>query len=310
MAKIAIDACTLHVVEDDDARRIFNESLGREGDWSSELMKYRMTSSWQDDWVVEVGNWLARARQLGFENDVLRPITGLRGSSGLRAESDPVHRTVTQWLFHTMVAHYFAGIGWRFIASEPRTGLLRADGTLADIDLQFASPSGIEVDLQVKASGTLGLHDNVVDPHIITAVTHAAAQLPEPAPGPSMIVVGGQRGWWLSADVNVLEVLIGPTYQYPDGSLLLHEDDLGALSRWDHVSAILALDYRRSLADFDYSCTVLLNPWAYQRSDPDWFPHSRILECVDGQFTWHRGHPTVSTFRDGARIAAPRGRDR
>jgi len=308
VAKIAIDAASLHVVDDEAARRIFSESLGREGDWSSDLMKYRMTSFFQDDWVVEVGNWLARARALGFEDDVLRPIAGMRGGVGLRDAADPVHRNVTQRLFHAMVAHYLAGIGWRFIASEPRDGLLRADGTLADVDLQFAAPDGTVVDLQVKASGTLGLHDNVVDPRIITSVTHAAEQLPNPAPGPSMIVVGGQRGWWLSADIDVLEHLIGSTSLYPDGTLLLPTDELGPLSRWDHVSAILALDYRRSLSDFDYACTVLLNPWAYQRSDPSWFPHSRVLEFVDGEFRWHRGPPAASTFRDGARIAGRRKR--
>lgn len=308
MVKVAIDASRLHIVEDEEARRIFTASLGGEGDWSSELMKYRMTSSWQDDWVVEAGNWLARARALGFENDVVGPIVGLRGSAGMRDQADPVHRNVTQRLFHAMVAHYFSGIGWRFIASEPRTGLLRADGTPADIDLQFAAPDNTVVDLQVKASGTLGLHDNVVDSHIIASVTHAAEQLPDPAPGPSLIVVGGQRGWVLSGDIDVLEVLLGPTCLYPDGSLLLHADELGAMFRWDHVSAVVALDYRRGLSDFDYACTVLLNPWAYQRCDPNWFPHSRVLECGDDRFEWHRGHPTASTFRNGARIAPPRER--
>ncbi|HEU0029881.1 MAG TPA: hypothetical protein VFQ53_04555 [Kofleriaceae bacterium] len=305
MTKVAIDASAIHVVTDEDARRIVSESLGRDGDWSSELMKYRMTSSWQDDWVVEVGNWLARARTLGFEDHVLRPINGQRSADGSRDASDPVHRNVTQRLFHAMVAHYFAGIGWRFIASEPNHSLLRRDGTPADIDLQFEAPDGTHVDFQVKASGTLGVHEHVVDARILESVAHAADQLPDPAPGPSIIVVGGQRGWPLSGDIDVLEELIGPTAQYPDGTLLLHENEFGSLAQWDHVSTVIALDYRRGLSDFDYGCTVLLNPWAYQRSEPSWFPHSRVLECCDNVFRWHRGHPESSTFR-GACIAPPR----
>ena len=163
VSKVAIDASAIHVVSDDDARRAFADALGREGDWSSELMKYRMTSTWQDDWVVEVGNWLVRARTLGFEDHVLRPINGQRLAAGSRDADDPVHRNVTQRLFHAMVAHYFAGIGWRFVASEPTHSLLRHDGTPADIDLQFEAPDGTEVDFQVKASGTLGHHDTVVE---------------------------------------------------------------------------------------------------------------------------------------------------
>jgi hypothetical protein len=52
--RIAIDAHTLHIVTDDDARARFQKLLGTGTAWQSGLMQYRTTSAWQDDWVIEV----------------------------------------------------------------------------------------------------------------------------------------------------------------------------------------------------------------------------------------------------------------
>lgn len=70
--RIAIDAHALHFVSDEDARARFHALLGKGADWQSALMQYRTTSDWQDDWVIEVGNWLARADSLGYLDLILR----------------------------------------------------------------------------------------------------------------------------------------------------------------------------------------------------------------------------------------------
>src|SRR5262249_46242620 len=155
----------------EDARARFHELLGKGEEWSSELMQYRTTSDWQDDWVIEVGNWLARAQSMRYLDSILQRVQPLRTAEGQREDGDPVHRELTHWLAQLMTAHYLLGIGWGFGASEPRVTDLRGDGTRADVDLQlFAPSSGLLVDMQVKASGTLGLHDHEVDEHIRTGV--------------------------------------------------------------------------------------------------------------------------------------------
>jgi len=49
-----------------------------------------------------------------------------------------------------------------------------------------------------------------------------------------------------------------------------------------------------------------MNPWATYSLDPAWFPHSRVLSCQDGVFSWIRGRPYASTFPTRTRFAPPR----
>lgn len=302
--KVAIDAHVLHIVSDEDARARFHVLLGKGEGWKSELMKYRTTSDWQDDWVIEVGNWLARAQSMGYLDFILQRVQPQRTADGRRDEGDDVHRNVTQWLAQAMAAHYFLGIGWGFGAWEPRVTDLRGDGAPADIDLQLFAPSGGPlVDMQVKASGRLGLHDHEVDEQIRAGVRNAIPQLPDPPLGPALIVMCAQRDWPLSGYTHALEPMIGRTCGYPDGRVLLHDDVRGELAAASHVSGIAMLDYRRGWTSFDYGCSVLMNPWATYPLDPAWFPHSRVLSCTDSVFCWIRGTPSASTFPTGTRFA-------
>lgn len=305
--KVAIDVRALHVVSDEEAREVFRELLGQPEEWNSPLVRYRMTSAFQDDWVIEVGNWLARARSLGFVEDVLQPdsLRDLRAREGQRDESDPVHRTLMQWLAQAMVPYYFLSTGWAFGSSEPGVTDLRADGTLADVDLQLYAPGGGPlVDMQVKGSGTLGRSQ--VDEDILEALDYAITQLPDPPLGAALVVICAQRSWWLSADVDVVETLIGSTSGYGNERVLLHDDERGRFATASHVSGVVILDHRRSLPNSDYGCTVLMNPWATYELDPAWFPHARVLSCHDGVFSWIRGAPHASTFPTRTRFAPPR----
>jgi len=91
-----------------------------------------------------------------------------------------------------MATHYFVGTGWAFHAWEPTVDENRRSGIRADVDLQLVV-GGVLVDLQVKASGTLGLHDSEVDAHIRQGVRNAADQLPAQATRPSLIVMSAQH---------------------------------------------------------------------------------------------------------------------
>lgn len=311
--KVAIDAHLLHVISDEDARARFRALLGKGPAWASGMMRYRTTSDWQDDWVIEVGNWLARADSLGYLDFILRNVQPLRTRIGTHdgAEGDGVHKKVTQQLAQAMAVHYFVGIGWGFGGFEPKVTELRASGIPADVDLQLHPPTNtLLVDMQVKASGTLGLPDAQVDPQIRTGATNAIAQLPVPPARPALVVMSAQRGWWLSGDTYALETMIGSPSGYGGGRVLLHDDAYGELAAAPHVSGIAMLDYRRS-STFDYSCTVLMNPWATHRLDPAWFPHSRVLSCMSGVFSWIRGEPNATYFLTGTRFApGPRGAQR
>lgn len=301
--KVAIDAHALQVVSDAEAVRTFEELLGLGDVWVSELMRYRTTSQWQQDWVIEVGNWLARARSLGFLDRLLAPVLPQRSANGTRDAADQVHRNVTQQLAQAMVVHYLVGTGWTLDAYEPAVTDLRRDCTRADVDLRMCPTRFVNVDIQVKASGTLGVHDRQADAHILAGVANGFEQLPDPPLGPALIIVAAQRSWPLYADTHVLEGLIGSTDGYDDGRVLLHAERRGGFATATHVSGIVALDHRRDIDESDYGCAVLQNPWADYPLDPGWFPHARVLSCVDGVFTWLRGTPGATTFPIGTRFA-------
>lgn len=298
-ARVAIDVAALHLVSVDDAIGIFDETLGSGSAWTSPLMQYRTTSDFQQGWKIEVGNWLERGRRLGYIDHVQRNIVAQQPALGQRAAGDPVHRNVTQQLAQAMATHYFVGTGWAFGALEPNVSEQRRSGIAADVYLQLTAPGGVIVDLQVKASGTLGLHENEVDAHIQQGIRNAADQLPIPATRPSLIVICAQRDFWLSADVDVIEDFIGRTNQYPDDTVLLHDGDRGEFQGWPHVSGVVVLDHRRGLESSDYSCVLVQTPWADCPVDPAWFPHARCLTCSGGIFTWIRGSPTATTFPPG-----------
>jgi len=308
--RVAIDARKLHIVTNDDARALFQKLLGTGPAWTSGLMQYRTTSSWQDDWVIEVGNWLARADALGYLAFILRNVLPYRSRAGGIDQGDEAHKKVSEWLAQAMVSHYFLGIGWRFGAFEPTVSERRASDSTkpADVDLQLYPPSStVLVDMQVKANGRLGRPESQVDPLIRGGVTTAIKQLPVPAARPALVVMCAQR-WPLSGETHVLETMIGSTLGYPDGRVLLHDDAYGELAKAPHVSGIAMLDYRRGATVLDYGCSVLMNPWATYPLDPEWFPHSRVLSCADGVFSWIRGAPDATYFPTGTRFApGPRG---
>ena len=298
MERVAISVTELHLLSDEDAINNFDSLLGFGEEWKSELMQYRTTSDFQADWKIEVGNCLERARRLGFLPDILRDVQPERGVPGTRDAGDVVHRNVTQRLAQAAACHYFAGTGWGFGRWEPTRGCEDVD-----VDLELCAPDGQVVAIQVKASGTLGLHDSVVDAHIQAGIRKAAKQLPKPASRPALIAVLAQRDWPLYASPSVVEHFIGGTVQYEDDSVMLPVHDRGEFTGWTHVSGIVVIDHLRG-ADSMYGCVVVQNPWADYPVEPSWFPHARVLSCSNGVFAWVRGTPNPeTTFPMGTRLA-------
>src|SRR5882724_8779843 len=117
--RVSIDAAALHLVTPAKAMQIFDSAIGSGTAWDSLLMQYRTTSSFQADWKVEVGNWLERARRLGFLDHVLRNVVPHQQARGERAGGDAVHQNVTRQLAQAQAVHYFVGTGWTFHAWEP-----------------------------------------------------------------------------------------------------------------------------------------------------------------------------------------------
>jgi hypothetical protein len=300
--KVAIDAAALHLLRPQDAIRVFDAELGSGTAWSSPLMQYRTTAGFQEDWKIEVGNWIERARRLGYVAELRRNIVPHQQAAGDRSAGDAVHRNVTQQLAQAQLVHYFVGTGWGFQAWEPSVPENRSNGTRADVDVQLIAPNGPVVDFQVKASGQIDLDDRIVDEHIQKGIRKAAAQMPTPAVRPALIAVLAQRGWPLTANVDVVEQFIGSSAGYPDGTVLLHDNDRGEFMSWPHISGIVLLDHRRGLELSDYGCVLIQNPSAAHPVDPAWFPHARVLTSTNGVFTWLRGRPAATTFPPGARF--------
>ena len=57
----SVEVGTLHRVPPEEARRLVDAKLGMSDRWPSPLVSYRLGAEWQDDWKVEVGQWLRAA---------------------------------------------------------------------------------------------------------------------------------------------------------------------------------------------------------------------------------------------------------
>jgi len=63
------------------------------------------------------------------------------------------------------------------------------------------------------------------------------------------------------------------------------------LGNWNQIAGVAVLDLLRGTDIVRYPCTVLLNPNADRKAEPDWFPRSRVLTLAGDTFQWIRGEP-------------------
>lgn len=314
--KVSIDAERLWIVSASLALRRFHSFMGSASGWVSPVVRYRMRSSWQRDWRIEVGQWLTLADRLGYLAAIQRLLNGAKKAVTQPTEtSDVGHLVLATMLAPAMVAHYFTSTGWTFEAWEPprpRSGI--------DVDVRLRAPSGCTVAFQVKACDRPArveggrIVDGEKDTWVRSALRKAAGQLPRPATEPAIVALCSQRNWPLASNPHVIEsLLLGSSYSTDDelgvrlnpqqlDADLAHGLDVRAgefRHGWKHVGAVLLLDLRRSDST-DYMCTVILNPWCEPAATCQrrWFPHARILWLDGTVFRWDRGEPT-SYFPDG-----------
>jgi hypothetical protein len=308
----SIECAEIHRISPDDACALVDELLGAPESWAPHLVRYRLTSTWQRDWKVEVGQWLHFAREHRFLSDLLQRLQRAqrvhRKFEGERHPNEKSHLDLTSELAPAMAAHYLAGTGWQYSAWEPKRPPAR------DVDVELVAPSNAPVALQVKAPDQPGqvIAHRIVngenDGHVLHAIEKARDQLDEIRQA-SLIVVSAQRRWPISQSPEfAVAKLLGPTTQIGT-AIVLPRDQLGCFycPAWRRIGGVMFLDHVRG-ERFLYSCTVLLNPAADEdvRCQPGWFPRARVLWHDDECFRWQGGHPGgPACIYDGTKIVTP-----
>jgi hypothetical protein len=312
---IAIEAHLLHRGTEDEALAVFDEIVGTAADWGSRLVRRTMGSDFERDRVIEAGHWMLMAKRLGFAEGIRKRLKGARKLVTIEIDpNDQAHTTLHQELAPAMAVHYFTGIGWSYIEWEPRPE--------RGVDIVLAAPTGERIELQVKApdrpgyASQFGIHGGEVDRWVREKLAQAADKLPPSPMQPQAIVITANRRLPLSGTPHVVtRMLLGGTIQHQDSAPVLDESwlrenrrPLGKFHKWPHVGAVVLLDYRRGADRFDYSCTVILNPWADPSAAcrPEWFPHSRILYLDCDKFRWLRGAP-MGSIPDGTPFVSGSG---
>ena len=301
----SITAQELHTIEEAEALALVDQTLGEPATWTSEMVRYRLSSEFQKDWKVEVGQWLATARQFGY----LIPLTARLGRAKTHPDQNatqrdpncPAYKILFQELAQAMVAHYLIRLGWRFVAWELQES---ENGRTIDKDIVLQPPNGPAVAIQVKAPDQLGrvVNGRVVDGEqnewVRTAVRKASQQLPLNVAAPSLIAVVGNRHISLASETYVVEPITMGSTVGPE-PVRLYADRLGHFAKdWHHVGGVLLLGYVRSIDDFRYACSVLINPWSPSqgRCEALWFPRARVLSLHGQQFLWEPSEPETTYF--------------
>ena len=306
--KAWLPAADLHRLSGAEALALVDEQFGSSDGWTSELMRYRLTSDYQADWKEEIGHWLDTAGRHGFLAPLLHRIltrAKVHGDDDARNPNDAGHQILAQELAPAMVVHHLTGTGWGFSRWEPKS-----PGGI-DVDVELSAPDGTAVQIQVKAPDQPGRHagcqlvDGEYDARVVTAVHKAAGQLPRDGPETKLIFVCANRELGLATEPACLVTeLIGATMG--DGVVVyLPRSKLGAFFRpeWAHVGAVVLLDFVRSFSGGGYACTVLTNPEASVPADRAWFPRGRVCLFDGRAFRWTPDAPGIThTLPDGTCI--------
>lgn len=296
-SKVSVDAGGLRRYSGSDALSFADEILGPPSTWSPSLIEYRLSSDSQAAWKVEVGNWLLLARDQGFLPRLLSRAARARheaSNPSVTGPNDSAHRILAQELAPVMAAYYFVGLGWRFVEWEPVT-------EVGDVDVRLEAPSGITVDIQVKAPDQPGelaggrVVDGEYDGRVLRAIDKAMGQLAA-APSPArMVVVSPQRTWTIEADVLACH-LLGNAVIGGDTDWGIDPGGSGAFARspGSIISAVVDLHLLLGLDETLYRCTVVQNPWILQSGilTKECFSHARVLTVQGDTFVWVPEQPS------------------
>jgi hypothetical protein len=290
MTRVSVDATELRACSAAEALAFADRVLGDADSWGPSMIAYRLQSSFQADWKVEVGAWLMLAKRLGFLTRLLNRLGRAFEAAGdpeLTGANDSAHRILLQELAPAMTTHYFVASGWGFVEWEP-------DVALGDVDVRLRCPRGVLTDIQVKAPDQPGevrdsrIHDGEYDERILRAIDKGLLQLRN-VPGPQrMLVVIPQRVFPVEARV-LTKHLVGPTQRSEDG-VVLYASNRGVFANapGNATSAVIDLSLLRGIDEILYRCTAFLNPWTQKGIAPDLsvFKNARVCHLDGTRFVW------------------------
>jgi hypothetical protein len=309
--RVSIDARVLRRYSEGEALAFVDSVLGPPESWSPSLIAYRLSSDFQADWKCEVGNWLLLARDCGFLSRLVHRTGRARheaSNPAVTGPNDSAHRILAQELAPAMVAHYFLGQGWRFVDWEPST-------PGGDVDVRLQTPSGLAVDIQVKAPDQPGelVAGRIVggekDDRVLRAIDKAMTQLKTSSAPARIVAVSPQRTWSIQADVLACH-LLGTAVSRTDDIWGICRDGAGTFGSvpGSGVSAVVDLDLIRGLEATLYRCTVICNPWVVPGGvmGAECFPHARVLSLRGDTFVWEPEEPNrCFRFPTGMRCLTP-----
>jgi hypothetical protein len=291
---ISVSASSIRPYSAQEALSFANLVLGEAGDWSPSLISYRLSSSFQQDWKLEVGCWLLHADKYGFLERIKKRLKRAlleAAAPEVTGARDSAHRILLSELAPAKTAYYLLASGWKFEAWEPP---VKPKG---DIDIRFISPTGITTDIQVKAP------EGDIDSRVLSAVSKGLTQL-QYSSGPGRIVVVVPQSVW-PLDLNSLSAhLIGSTIGY-GGKVTLSQSARGVFILPENigVSAVVEIHLLRGIDETLYKCTVLNNPWVasgitFTSKD---FPFGRVCTLEANKFKWTPEAPNqCHVLTDGA----------
>ncbi|MBK8170530.1 MAG: hypothetical protein IPK60_09310 [Sandaracinaceae bacterium] len=312
------------------AERSFSDAGGAQ----SPLLMYRTGAESQLDWMEELGRLRALAQHLGLDaqaREAFERACKLDLLTVERDSNDQRQRNLHEGMAPFRVIRFLIARGWLFDAWPPPTGR-RGD----DVDLQLVAPNGTKVNVQVKASDRPGnvlqepipgttrfisnepipgttefvsrRRDGENDDHALVGIRKACFQLRASCDVVTLIVVCAQRDSPLSqAPQSVAAGLLGRTVQTATGVYLPRDRwgvflDERSRGEWEHVSAVVLLDFVRGVACSAYACTTFANPHAKHSADAGWFTPAQVLVVEDNTVRWRGGAPEGSGVPTGTRI--------
>jgi hypothetical protein len=306
----------LHRASPEEALALVDRVLGPAETWPSPLLAYRLGSDFQEDWKVELGQWLKAAEKFEFLDHVVKLIDDekrpVKDQTDKVERHDLRHLKLHQAVSAARVTHYLTATGWGF------RGIETERGKEIDIDIALTAPSGELVEFQAKSPTIRNPNqpkdDKTDDERIVIAVDKGARQLPKPARGHAFLAVCANRDLSLAYRPECLVThLIGSTYSWHGSDQVFLERDEMSLGKfftpeWEHVSGIFLLDLVRGIDTRLNTCTVLLNPNAKFQANPDWFPFARVCVLEGDKFRWVRGEPHGSGVPNGTLLIEARRR--
>ena len=295
----------LHIVSDTEAIAEYSYVFGCPYSWPPGLMRYRSLSTHQSDWIVEVGNWLAFAKQNGFYDALVNrlQVKTWKNKPGLATLEDVAHTKMHEVLHEVMVSYVFVRNGWTFI-NPYRTSKAANEQRGLDHDGCLRAPNGVDVFVQTK---TPFVGENLNGrakkfPSIFRKGIKSTKRL-DPLVPRIIVISPIDSGFPSSLEPLYIDYYaIGSTTQYPTGEIILHKDRYGLFHNRKEISALVVLNYARSVNVCYYSGTVLLNPWAATKLDKSLFFDMNVLSYDNEAFSWSGGEP-YTTIPDGTFVS-------